>query len=298
MLFIVEDIIPITRPLVTVAPEASISEAWDLMIDREYSQLPVVDADNRTRGFAITEGAILRAVQNFRTLPENLLVRDVMVSAERVRFDTNLLDVLDEIQRESFVLVVDADDKLRAIVTTYDTTAHFQRYAEDIMLVEDIEATLKEFISTLYTEADLKQAISETALHTKELRRQLKRGVSVYLTKAGITGHSFDVAVVEAVIADFTADKPAKEFDRLTFQEYADILLQSPSCPKLQNAGLLHLCSDAIGEPAVPGLNHSSCKGHQCRVCEVGGGVRRHRILAYLGHTGKMASRHVVRLCK
>jgi CBS domain-containing protein len=44
------------------------------------------------------------------------------------------------------VLIVNAEGSLIGIVTSYDTTEYFRRRVEDMMYVEDIESTLKDFI--------------------------------------------------------------------------------------------------------------------------------------------------------
>ncbi len=44
------------------------------------------------------------------------------------------------------VLIVDASGKLKNIVTTYDTTSYLREQAEDMLIVEDIETTIKAFI--------------------------------------------------------------------------------------------------------------------------------------------------------
>jgi CBS-domain-containing membrane protein len=73
----------------------------------------------------VTYRSILNALHSVSTTLDKLTVDGVMTRAREVRADADLLTVLDDIQGESFLLIVDADRSLKGIVTTFDTSAHF-----------------------------------------------------------------------------------------------------------------------------------------------------------------------------
>ena len=49
-------------------------------------------------------------------------------------------------------MIVDGDEKLIGIVTSYDSTEYFRRRAEDMMLVEDIESMVKDLVLAAFTD--------------------------------------------------------------------------------------------------------------------------------------------------
>ena len=130
----------------TVRAQQPATEAVALMIEREFSQLPVVDDDGRPLG-VITFQSIVEATSNFGVAVKDLTVGHAVVRADEFSPDDDLFDVIDRLQDKYSVLIVDDDDgKLLGVVTTYDSTEYFRRRGEDLMLVEDIEGMLKDMI--------------------------------------------------------------------------------------------------------------------------------------------------------
>ncbi len=150
MLFSLKDLIASDQYPVSVLLSETIDCALERMKEHDFSQLPVADPSGKASGHAVTPESILDAIRYFKTTSATLVVADAIIPARKFRSDSDLLQALDDIERHSFVLVVDADDKLTGIVTTSDTTSHFRKYAEDLMIVQFIETTLKEAIQSLY----------------------------------------------------------------------------------------------------------------------------------------------------
>src|SRR5512147_1395688 len=131
---------------VTVRAEQPATEAVAMMIEREFSQLPVVDDDGCPLG-VITFQSIVEATSNFGVAVKDLTVGHAVVRADEFSPDDDLFDVIDRLQDKYSVLIVDDDNgKLLGVVTTYDSTEYFRRRGEDLMLVEDIEGMLKDMI--------------------------------------------------------------------------------------------------------------------------------------------------------
>lgn len=142
------------RPFpLTIAMEEPITRALDLMVEHDFSQLPVVAEDRRPIGMITYEG-ILQGVRNFRANLDDLHVRDVMSGAKVFNLEDDLFDLLEELKRTYAVLIGDANGCLAGIVTSYDSTEFFRGRSEDLMLVEDIEVTIKEFIQLAYMRDD------------------------------------------------------------------------------------------------------------------------------------------------
>jgi CBS domain-containing protein len=230
MLFTVRDLIADAPPLVTVKASDSAVQARSHMLQNDYSQLPVVGEHGKSVGAAVTFRSILNALHNLETTLDTLTVDSVMTPAREVRVDADLLTVLDDIQEKSFLLIVDADRVLKGIVTTFDTTAHFRRYAEDLMVIEDIETMLREAIRSLYNDEDIAAEIQRVVDKKRVRLDGFKRGLADYISKAGPNAGEIDENLVNAAFAQITNDA-VKPFDKLTFNELTDVLLRHPNCP-------------------------------------------------------------------
>jgi hypothetical protein len=136
---------------VCVSINDPVTKALALMIEHDFSQLPVLDGTDETfpAGLINYEG-VLRGIRNFKAKLEDLRVRDVMTAAPVFNLDNDLFDTLDKLQNTNAVLIVD-NSKLVGIVTSYDSTEYFRNKTEDLMRIEDIELMIKEFINLAYT---------------------------------------------------------------------------------------------------------------------------------------------------
>jgi CBS domain-containing protein len=231
MLFTVQDLIADAPPVITVHPNDAATTARRKMVENDYSQLPVVDGDGRSLGTAVTFRAILNALTSLGTTLDKLTVDDVMAPAHEVRVDADVLTVLDDIQDESFLLIVDAEKVLKGIITTFDTTAHFRRYAEDLMVVEDVETMLRESIRNLYTDEEVESEIQKVVDKKRVTVEGFKRGLSDYFSRANSAIQQVDEKLLGEAFSKIADDSP-KHFDKLTFNELAEVLLRHPSCPR------------------------------------------------------------------
>jgi CBS domain-containing protein len=236
MLFTIHNLLQEGRPLVTVCPSDPIAKALGLMAEHDYSQLPIVNDDGRALGEAVTHASILRAVNNFKALPDKLTVRDAKIRARKVRFDFDLLEVLDDIEADNFVLVVDGDERLKGIVTTCDTTAYFRRFAEDMMLVQDIETSIRDAISALYDEKSRADVIQRTTDKAALLSKEFRQALNVYLSKLNLLAKGIDKAVFEEAFTKFTVNRTIKSFENLSFHDIQVIFLDHRDCPKLSTS--------------------------------------------------------------
>lgn len=150
----VEQLIEGQGPLVWVSKEDTAAHALSLMIEHDFSQLPVLkkeDGYDEPQGMVTYEG-ILRGIRNFNLKIEDLKVRDVMVHVSHYYLDDDLFDILDRLKETNAVLIMHRDIPILAgIITSYDTTQYFRNRTEDLMRVEDIEVTIKDLIKEAYT---------------------------------------------------------------------------------------------------------------------------------------------------
>lgn len=145
MPYSVEHLLENHGPVTVIRNTDTISTALDLMIEHDFSQLPVVDEFGTLRGM-VTYESILRAARSFNTKPDLLSVRDAMVHAPVHYREDDLFDLLDELKIANAVVIIEPEGCVTGIVTAYDASGFLRNRTEDLMHVEDIEFVIKQLI--------------------------------------------------------------------------------------------------------------------------------------------------------
>ena len=148
-----------SRMPVTVLDTDSVKHAQDVMTSNSFSQLPVVNKNNKALGM-ITNESILSALHTFGVVIDNMYVKDAMsqmrvldamYEVKRTYYTNDSIFLLiEDLKETNAVLIVDHEQRLVSIITSYDTTEYFRMRAEDLMYAEEIEAKLKEFIDSCF----------------------------------------------------------------------------------------------------------------------------------------------------
>jgi hypothetical protein len=235
MPFTVQDLIRDRPPPVIAEPAEPVTVALERMMLHDYTQLPVVDGDRRPVGM-ITSSSILRALTHLGTSLQILRVGDAMdhrpLRKYRAATGDDLSELLERLHDTPAVLIVDVKGLLTGIVNSYDTTEFFQRKAEDMMLVEDIELALKELIRSAHAspsgepdETTLAGLISEMAGARQEKRKSAIRLVQRYLSESGVASVKFDKALFESVFDQVYTPPVSRSLDSLTFNDLIQLLL-------------------------------------------------------------------------
>lgn len=232
MPFAVQDLIDRGRELVCVKPTDSVDHALEVMIEKDFSQLPVVDDIGQPLGL-ITSDSILRALEHFGLMIESLSVSSAMTKPVTRREEDDLFEVLDLLRDICAVLVVDGQGKLIGIVTSRDAAQYFRRRAEDMMFVEDIESALREHIEAAFTdptsgelnEAALVSAIQNITDREKALRGRFERALRRYLELQGVGDEGLDRSSLDEVFSVLAVKVSPKSLEDLTLYEYTELLL-------------------------------------------------------------------------
>ncbi|MCI0644211.1 MAG: DUF4268 domain-containing protein [Chloroflexi bacterium] len=237
MPYIVQELIKDNPTLMTASLQEPIQSALAKMIEHDFSQLPVVDDDNRPVGM-ITSESILRALNNFGVGLDKLRVEHARVKPDEFRHDADLFELLNRLQDTYAVLIVDGERRLIGIVTNYDTAEYFRRRAEDMMLVEDIETMLKDYIQAAYAtddggidEARLDRAVQKITDSGQAHRKKFEKALSHYLAleSGGGKVKLNDASLQEVFERHFDDKRPAQKFSELTLYEYIELLLDESS---------------------------------------------------------------------
>ncbi len=225
MPFIVQHLIPEKQNLITVTEIDSAQHALSLMIEHDFSQLPVVDEAQKLKGM-ITSDSILRAVSNLKSIPERLRVSHAINKVTPYYKDNDLSVLLKGLQDTNAIPIVDSDRHLEAIVTSYDTAEYFRRRAEDLMLAEDIELTLRDFIkppSTSDTDS-IDQLIQAITPSSSSLKDKFKQALFSYIGQVTNSKPKFDQSTLDSVFTQYLEQSSTqKTFDDLTLYELTQI---------------------------------------------------------------------------
>jgi CBS domain-containing protein len=160
MLFPVSRLLEGRGKPVCISKNQSIREALALMVEHDYSQLPAIDDSDKLIGLISAEG-ISRGYfhsaggVSWLDLPvDHCLGPAVTLTRERDIFEA--LDFLKDV----YAIVIAEDNRPTGILTNYDMAHFFRDLTEDMLVVEDIETSLRQLIqATLGTEAALHTAL-------------------------------------------------------------------------------------------------------------------------------------------
>ncbi len=248
MPFQVEQLLEGKGPLVTVSKDDTLKHALSLMLEYDYSQLPVThsNGDFDIADGMITYEGIIRGIRNFNLGIEALKVKDVMIKIFTCNGDDDLFDILDRLKETNAALVLNKDfPVIEGIVTSYDTTEYFRTRTEDLMRVEDVESTIRELIKEAYTTITIIQ--EDDIVDTEKMEKAAKAvsygrpktfnelslaeyiNLLTYTETWGFFESIFDLPVESVkgllhsvretrnLLAHFRGDLSAEERDRLKF---------------------------------------------------------------------------------
>lgn len=140
-----------------IPPDTSVSEALRIMLEKRYSQLPVIE-NGIVRGvFSLWSLAhLIATVPALHT--QDLLVEDVMETLPSVTVTDSLHSVLSSLEQHE-ALLVDSPHGLQAIITSFDVLHYFYRVARPFILLQEIELALRSLIELCAPGPKLKECI-------------------------------------------------------------------------------------------------------------------------------------------
>lgn len=218
-------------PPTGIEQHASVQEALNIMLKKQYSQLPIVDQDNRLVGehtaYMVTNESILQALSHLNVAPKVLRVYDVMVRIRPYRLEDQLSDLLKDLRDTYAVPIMGEKRRLVGVVTSYDTTEYFRKRAEDMMHIEQIEKNLKLYITAYFSDPDGEidhasrdAAIEENAPSNKKLRGPFKKALQHYLELQGESEAQVVDKLAQQAFDKHLYRKEIESFDKLSFDDY------------------------------------------------------------------------------
>ena len=191
MLFPVSQLLQNKQPILTVTSDTKVRDALSLMVKNDFSQLPIIDENGGLIGI-INEQSIISTY--FHTAGAvsilELGVNHCQTKATTIQQDSDLFEALDLLKNVYSIVIVDHSKPL-GILTAYDTTHFFRDLSEGLILVEDIEVTLRQYIESVFT-----------------------------------NDRSRDAALLKAFRHDKQdPTRPAKEYDELSFGDHVQLII-------------------------------------------------------------------------
>ncbi len=148
MLYPVERLLSSRGQVICVTHQETVRDALTTMVANDFSQLPVVDSSGRLTGL-ISEQSITRTYYH---ISEQVSLFDLPVGhcqnkPVTLSLEADIFEALDRLQSVNALVIV-SDKKPVGILTYYDATHFFRELTEGLILVEDIETTLRQYIET------------------------------------------------------------------------------------------------------------------------------------------------------
>ena len=139
------------RPPVSVTPDSTARQAVTIMLQRDFSQLPVMTSEREVKGLFSWRSLGSRYSQGQACT----LVRDAMDEHCEVSADASLFAAISQIQEHDCVLVRDATRKVTGIITPYDIGATFGQLAEPFLALGEIENHVRNLLRGKFTKEEL-----------------------------------------------------------------------------------------------------------------------------------------------
>ncbi len=207
------------------------SKALSIMLENDYSQLPVLDDQDNILGM-VSYKNILRAIKYYHAELGELYVENTTEPADKFDLEDDIFDILPSLQDNNAVLITGSDEQLIGIVTNYDTTDYFRKRSEDLMIIEEIELTIRDLIQLTYENDDgilndekLQKSISRITDHIDDLKSNYRSAIHTYMNVSKESHKKIDEDALETSFSKIYKGGIQKSFDDLTLNELIEMLL-------------------------------------------------------------------------
>lgn len=143
--------------VVSISPDDSISKAATLMMQYDYSQLPVIVREREVLGLVSWKSLGKKAVLGIPCTS----VRECMEEAKIVDLQTSIFHAVSLIIENDAVLVRNREKKISGIVTAADISEQFKYLAEPFLLIGEIENQIRRLLGQHFSPDELSQCKDE-----------------------------------------------------------------------------------------------------------------------------------------
>jgi CBS domain-containing protein len=139
------------KRLITVNKNDSLTKAITLMLEYDFSQLPVMQSEREVKGVVTWKSIGLRHAMDVKCATVAECREDAVV----VESSQALFDVIPTIIEHGYVLVRDRERRVTGIVTASDLSLQFKTLTEPFLLLREIELHVREVLVGKVTPDDL-----------------------------------------------------------------------------------------------------------------------------------------------
>jgi CBS domain-containing protein len=143
--------------VLAVKPDSTIEHVVTLMLERDFSQVPVMTTDREVKG-VVSWGAIGAKIA---LSDKKKSARDYMEKAYEVRHSDSMFDVIQTVVVKDSVLVRAEDGRISGIITASDLSVQFRQLSEPFLLLSEIENLLRLMIDGRFNLEELKGCANE-----------------------------------------------------------------------------------------------------------------------------------------
>jgi len=159
--------------VVSVTPQTPAGEALKLMLEKRYSQLPVVENGEVMGVFSLwslAQHLSLSPGIKVQNVLQDLEVGELMEQLPKVTVKESIHSILSLLERHD-ALLVDSPHGLQAVATASDVLRYFYRVARPFILLQEIELALRNLIELCAPGDKLKETTDRALVKTYEARK-------------------------------------------------------------------------------------------------------------------------------
>jgi CBS domain-containing protein len=155
MLFPLNRILDEDQELLCVHQDQTVREALSLMVENDFSQLPILTKTGKLVGL-INEETIIRRYffSEGEVLLLDLTVDQCQTPVRTISFDRDIFDALELLKDSYAIVVIDDNNQPMGILTDYDMATWFHELTGDLLIIEDIETSLRQIYQSILTDED------------------------------------------------------------------------------------------------------------------------------------------------
>ncbi len=142
---IVGDLIPEDQQLVSIKRRHELSYAINLMIQKNYSQLPVIDESKRLEG--VISWRSIGKKGTGEQYPWPLVVENYMdTCVKAISLHISLFEMIQEIENRDYIVIEDDNQEVKGIVTASDLANRFGKFSRAFAYIGEIDLKLRSLI--------------------------------------------------------------------------------------------------------------------------------------------------------
>lgn len=161
--------------LVTIKYDDSLEKAVKLMLQKQYSQLPVVKKDKviGVISYESITNTLNDLVEKKLSSGSKYRIEDLVEKVQHIfSIEDDVLGLLNQLAEKSYVLVKNGN-RVTDIITSFDALQFFRSCSEDFLVLNDIENILRTIIDEMFDPHSFEQATEKIFAYKKKTIKKI-----------------------------------------------------------------------------------------------------------------------------